>query len=115
MEKSMDKIIGKTEQVINVITKSDKYKTYLYLKNKLSSDEEIMNLIDGVKLLQKEIIKETSKGNDVHLLEQKINKNIELLNNNPMYVEFNYIQEDLNEMFQYVKNTIQDNINKILN
>ena len=114
MGKSMNKIIEKTDEIIDVIIKSDKYKKYIDLKNKMSQDKEIMTLIDEVKSLQKKIINETYKGNDVSLFEEKIIKNMELLNNYPIYVEFNYLQEDLNEMFQYMKNTIQDNINNIL-
>ena len=53
MEKSMNKIINKTDELIDEITQSDKYRNYLYLKNKMINDCEIMNLIDEVKNLQK--------------------------------------------------------------
>ena len=115
MEKSMNKIIHKTDELIEIIIKSEKYQKYIDLKSKMIQDKEIMNLIDDVKSLQKKIINEAYRGNDVSLLEEKINKNMDVLNSYPIYVEFNYLQEDLNEVFQYVKNTIQDSINSVLN
>ena len=115
MEKSMNKIIDKTEELVVTILKSDMYTKYIELKNKMCQNKEIMDIIDEIKSLQKKIINETYKGKDVSLFEEKISKNMELLNNCPIYVEFNYLQEDLNEMFQHIKNTIQSNINSILN
>ena len=113
MEKSMNKILQKTDEMVDVIKQNEKYKKYISIKQKISEDKDIMDLINEVKDLQKKIVNETYKGNDISSLQEKINKNMEILNSYPIYVEFNYLQEDLNEIFQHIKEKLQDNINKI--
>ena len=113
MEKSMNKILEKTDEIVDVIKQNKKYKKYISIKQKISEDKDIMDLINEVKDLQKKIVNETYKGNDIYSLQEKINKNMEILNSYPIYVEFNYLQEDLNEIFQYIKEKLQDNINKL--
>ena len=113
MGKSMNKIIDKVDELIEIIKNSVEYKKYLEMKLKIIENSEIMTLIDEVKCLQKKIINESYKGNEIFIYEKKLNDIIETLNSYPIYVEFNDLQEDLNEQFQYIKNTIQKNIDSI--
>lgn len=114
MAKYIDSILEKSDELISAIKDSKDYKRYINLKEIIRKDEEIMGLIDEVKTYQKMII----KLNDVEqtrLLEQKINEILEKLDTIPIYVEYNYLQTDLNEMFQIIKNTIEKCLYNITN
>lgn len=99
--------------LIITIKESDTYKRYIYLKEMMLEDTEIMNLIEKVKTLQKELIKSKTKGLDYKEIDDNINKTLSELNNIPTYVEYDYVQSELNDLLQNVKNTIESCINDI--
>ena len=111
----MNDILDSSDKLIEAIKNSDLYKRYIYLKEQMINDKEINVLIKEIKSLQKKIVIETNNGNDISIYEDEINKKIESLNNFPLYVEYDYVQKDLNEELQIIKNTIESCINDITN
>ncbi|MDD6879089.1 MAG: YlbF family regulator [bacterium] len=81
------------------------------MKERIVKDEDIMNLINEIKLFQKQIVR---NGNDSNL-EDKINDNLTKLNNYPIYVRFDELQKELNSLFQTIKFSIEDCVNDITN
>lgn len=115
MEKYMNNILKKTEELIDTIKKSNDYQEYLRIKQIIKNDKEIMELIDNVKSLQKRIVKEQIKNNDISNLEQQIEEKLKKLDSFPIYNEFNNLQYDINNCMQIIKNTIENHLNDITN
>lgn len=107
----MDNILNQVDELIELIKDNQKYIEYKNLKKKIQEDEEIMNLIKDIKKYQKEIVRNGQ--NDI--LENKISTNLEKLDNIPIYVRFNSLQVELNDMFQIIKTSIEKCINDITN
>lgn len=110
-----DKILNKTDEIIDIIRESDEYKKYLQVSNKLKNHDEIMNLINEIKSLQKEIVKDKSLNKDTTNIDNEINKKLNQLEEYPIYLEYIYLQEDLNNSIQLVKEGIENYINSITN
>lgn len=112
----MDNIIlSKVEEIVNIIKNSNEYKKYMEVSNKMKNNKEIMNLIDEVKSLQKKLVKEQSLGNDISLIDEEINKKLKQLEEHPIYLEYTYLQEDLDNSISLVKTSIEKYINNITN
>ncbi len=110
-----EEIIEKLDEIIALIKNSDEYQKYLELSSKTRSNEEIMQLIEQVKEIQKKIVKKEVLREDTSSLEKMNNDLLKQLNEIPLYQEFTYVQEDLNNTLQNVKKVIQDSINDRLN
>lgn len=115
MEKYMNDIIKKVDELINLIKESKEYKEYLNLKEILRKDEDITSLIEEIKKSQRNIVRLKQNGNSFEKEEETINKNLDLLNSFPIYVEFSYLQKELNDEFQIIKDLLESEINKITN
>ena len=114
MVKCINNILNKFEELIALIKNSSDYKKYKELEQIIKQDKEIMGLIDEIKDCQKQIVKFKIIGKDINNLENIIASNLEKLDNIPVYVEYNYLQSDFNEMFQIIKNTIEKCLNDII-
>ena len=104
-------VLEKMDDITKSIRESADYIKYLEISEQLKDNEEIMNTIEDVKSLQKKIVKEEHNGNNIELLEKEIEDKLRLLNSYPIYVEFTYLQDDLNNTFQDIKNIIEKYIN----
>lgn len=113
MVKYMNDILKKSEELIEVIKDSCEYNKYIELKSKMIQDEDIMRLINNVKCIQKEIVKRKSENKDISMLEKNIEKSLNKLNDIPLYVEYELVQQELNRLLQQIKNTIESCINDI--
>ena len=114
-ERYINNILDKFDELIDIIKNSSDYKKYKSLQEIMKNDKEIMNLIDEVKACQKQIVKLRISGDDITELESIISSNLEKLNNIPIYVEYSYLQADLNELFQIIKNTTEKCLEDITN
>ena len=110
-----DKILNKLDEIISYLKESDDYLKYNDLSNKIKKNKDVMDLIDGIKMIQKKIVKEESVGNNIASLEQDLSGMVTKLNEYPIYQEMNYLQEDLNNTFQDVKMIIEKYLNKKTN
>ena len=115
MVRYINNILVKFGELIDIIKNSSDYKKYKSLQEIMKNDKEIMHLIDEVKSCQKQIVKLKVSGDDITELETIISSNLEKLNNIPLYVEYSYLQADLNELFQIIKNTTEKCLEDITN
>jgi len=111
----MNDILKEVDCLVELIKCSDDYKRYLLLKDALHNNPEVMNLINEIKRLQKIIVKKKSKKENIIEEENQIETNLRILEDIPIYVEFNYLQKDLNTLFQEIKQNFEDCINRITN
>ena len=98
------------EEVINIIINSDDYKSCIQLKEKMSTNKEICELVDKIKVLQKKYVRE----NGEEVLEE-LKPLEERLNEIPIYVIYMQHLEKVNEMINYVKDELNDYFYKVLN
>lgn len=88
----------KLDKIIQFIMNSKPYIRVKELKLKMKKDSSLMDLISEVKLLQKKYIK---SGKDKEL-KSVLDKKIDILNKNRLYVEYNYYLEQVNKMIDLV-------------
>ena len=96
-------IIDKVKEIKKFIEDTTLYKNYLKSQELVRLDENLISLIDDIKKYQKEIIKHPNRKN---VLEEKINKNLGILNDNPTYLEYINFQDELNNMIVIFENKI---------
>jgi len=78
-------------------------------------NSDIMDKVSKVKAIQKEMVKLEAKNTDIYSLEKEINEIMLDLNSYPIYQEYTYLLEDLNNTFQEIKFIIEDYLNKKIN
>ena len=103
-----DNILKEIDNIVSFIKDSSEYKEYLLLKEKSEKNEKVKALISEIKTFQKEAVKRKINNLDFDELDQKINNNLDELNKIPLYVEFINIQEELNDMYQGIKNRLDE-------
>lgn len=106
----MVKLLNKAvEEVISVIQKSDDYQKCLELKEKMSQNKELMQLIENIKEAQKRYIKNGSQDKkEIQVLEEK-------LSNYPIYVLYQQHLEKVNSMISYVQDDLNEFFTQLLN
>ena len=102
------------DDLVSSIKDSDKYKRYILVRDKIKLDNDIMTRIKRVKSLQKEIVNLKYKNKDYRDKDIEIDNILKELNSYPIYVEYDYLVEDLNYEIKYIKDSIEDEINKIV-
>lgn len=98
------------DDVINTIINSDDYKSCIQLKEKMSTNKEICELVEKIKILQKKYVRESDEEvlAELKLLEERLNEI-------PIYVIYMQHLEKVNEMINYVKDELNDYFYKVLN
>ena len=81
----------------------------------LSGDGTIfLFLILDIKKCQKDIVNKQYRNEDITALEEKIKNDLDELNSYPIYLEYSYLQEDLNNLFQSIRGILENYINKVI-
>lgn len=104
-------VLSKIDEIVEYIEESDTYKRYKDIEKKLENDSDIMDNVNKVKSIQKEIVKLEFEKKDISNLEKEIEDILSILNTYPIYQEYIYLQEDLNNTFQSIKSIIETYIN----
>lgn len=100
MNKNND-VLLKVEEMINYIENTNDYKNYLLIKEKMSNDIEINNLLDEIKHLQKRL----ANNYNVKIKEELEEKN-KVLENIPLYREYLNTLDEINNTFNIVENSL---------
>jgi len=109
--KNKELVLTKLDELISLIKNTPNYKRYEELKNIMSNNSEIMNIIKDIKKIEQSIVKKEYNKLDYKKEEQKLLELKNKLNEYPIYLEYSYLQEDLNNDFQNIKKIIEDSIN----
>ncbi len=102
----------KTKAIVDYFKESFDYQRYLKIKEKMNRNNKIKVLVTEIKTLQKRIVNHPDLKDD---LEKEIDQRLEELKQIPLYNEFLSLQEELNENIDYVKNTLNNYFNNLLN
>lgn len=109
--KNKELVLTKLDELISLIKNTPNYKRYEELKNKMSNNKEIMDLIKSIKKIEQSIVKKEYNKEDIKEDEKELEKLKNKLKEYPNYLEYTYLQEDLNNDFQNIKKIIEDSIN----
>ena len=105
MNKEIDK---KIDEIINEINNSPLYKKYLDLQDKISHNEELMELINKVRVMQKDYLhKKVSK--------EKLDNLVNELNNHPLYREYSNTIYEINNIYGIIESNLNNYFNRIVN
>lgn len=116
MVKSLNsEILKKVDEIISYIEGSEAYVKYKDIESKMKKDVEIMDKVNKVKFLQKEMVKLEIEKKDITSLEKEVEEIMFSLNSYPIYQEYTYLLEDLNNIFQSIKSIIENYLNSKIN
>ena len=107
----MEKVYKSLEEVINEIKNSSEYKEVLDIKEKMNENEELVELIEKVKELQKKYVRTNFDSNIKEELDRVENK----LNDIPIYNIYLEKLELVNNKTNYVKDSLNDYFDNLLN
>ena len=107
----MEKVYKSLEEVINEIKNSSEYKEVLDIKEKMNENEELVELIEKVKELQKKYVRTNFDSNIKEELDRVENK----LNEIPIYNIYLEKLESVNNKINYVKDSLNDYFDNLLN
>lgn len=101
-------IENKIDEIINEIESSDDYKKYLFLREQLSNNKELSELINRVKVMQKDVVHKKRK-------QEELDKLMDELNSNPLYREYNNCLYEINNTYGIIESTLNNYFNSIMN
>ena len=86
------------EELFNSIENSDLYKRYIKMNDILSKDDDIKNILDEIKELEKEATYLENIGDDRYKdIDEEIKRKADILNNNYVYQEYLNSMNDFND------------------
>ena len=101
-------ILNKIDEIIHLIEESSEYQKYQKKKKEMQKNDELVKLINKVKVLQKDVVHHlTSK--------EELNKVMDELNNHPLYREYNNTLSELNNTYAIIENSINHYFQEKLN
>lgn len=107
----MEKLYKALDEVISCIEESEEYKMCLSLKEKMSTNEEIVSLVEEVKRLQKLYVKKEYDNN----IKKELDEVYKKLNEIPIYNIYLNNLEKVNEKIEFVKDNLNDYFYRLLN
>lgn len=107
----MEEYYKSLEEVISCISNSKEYKKCIELKEQMSNNSNITDLVKKIKDTQKKYIKSNYDSKIKNELDS-LNKQLEEI---PIYSIYSQNLEVVNEKIEYVKGYLNDYFNKLLN
>ena len=97
-----NEVITQIDTLINVIKENAIYKEYIELLSKVNNSNEIKELTNEIRKLNKELVLTPSIE-----LEEKLKTKEKELNEIPLYLEYKYKLEELNNILTIIKNKVE--------
>ena len=115
MEKHVKNVIlNKVHELDLLLKESPEYLRFQEVTKQMKNNNDVMNLIKKIKRIQKDIVNLEYRRQNVSLLEKELNTCLNELNEYPIYQEYSYLLEDLNNTFQSIKSILEEHINYIV-
>lgn len=105
-------IENKIDEIILYIKNTDSYKNYLKARDLLDSRSDLKDIIENIKKIQKDIIKNPNNKKD---LEKELNKNIKLLESDIVYDQYNMYLSEVNNMLAIFENKLNNYFSDVFN
>ena len=107
----MEKLYKSLNEVIDCIKESPEYKECIKIKEQMDSNEELVELINKVKELQKKYIRSNYDSN----IKKELDKYESKLKEIPIYNIYLTKLEEVNKKIDYVKDSLNDYFYKLFN
>ena len=107
----MEKLYKSLNEVIDCIKESHEYKDCIKIKEQMDSNEELVELINKVKELQKKYIRSNYDSN----IKKELDKYESKLKEIPIYNIYLTKLEEVNKKIDYVKDSLNDYFDQLLN
>lgn len=107
----MENVFNALDDVISCIEKSSVYQTCVSLQKQMQDNEKIMHLIDKVKKTQKKYIRSGYQES----IKEELDQYTKQLEEIPIYHIYQDSLEEVNEMIGYVKDTLNEYFEQLLN
>lgn len=107
----MEELNKAIDEVISCITESSEYKNCILLKKQMDSNEEIVELVDEIKKIQKDYIK-SNYNND---LKKELDSKVKKLESIPIYNIYLNNLDVVNSKIDLVKDELNDYFYKLFN
>ena len=99
---------NKIDEIIREIETSEVYQKYLSLQEKINNNKELMELINKVKIMQKDVIHKKCEQKD-------LDKLMDELNSHPLYREYNNTIYEINNIYGIIESRINNYFEEIIN
>ena len=101
-----EQIKNEVQALVQTIKQDKLYQTYLQLSEKMRQNDAIMELIDAIKKMQRQIVRGNLSKEEITVLEEAIKEKEKALESYPLYLDFIEVQKELDGLFQLIRNTI---------
>lgn len=101
-------IENKIDEIINEIESSPDYKKYLSLKEQIKNNKELMELINKVRVMQKDVLHKKKTKEDLENI-------VDELNNHPLYREYNNTLYEINNTYGIIESSLNNYFDNIVN
>ena len=102
-------VINEIDNLINVIKENNIYKEYISILEKINSNEEIKDLTNKIRIINKKLVRTPSIK-----LESELKDLESKLNDIPLYLDYKDKLNELNNLLLVVKNNIENYMKDIL-
>lgn len=102
-------VINKIDVLVDSIKNSKEYLEYTDILEKVNKNKEIKELVFEIKKINKELVLKPS-----NTLESLLKEKEDKLNSIPIYLEYKYKLNDLNNLLLVVKNKIDNFVNDLV-
>lgn len=109
----MEELTNKFDLVIAKLKEDPKYQNLLNIKEAISQNDELMSLIDELKTIQKNLANNEHLKEDTTNLEKLYQEKLNFLLEIPLYQEYSYLLEDLQEELDLITLRLEQELNKI--
>mgnify|MGYP000006409286 CR=1 FL=1 len=103
-------VLDEVSSLVRFVKEDELYQRYLRLIDKMKKNTSLMELIEMVKKVQRQAVLARERGDQALFLQQdqKEQELLSKLEEYPLYCEFREVQEELNDCFQMIKDTLDD-------
>ena len=98
----------KVDEIIQDIENSEVYQKYLSLKEEINNNKKLMELINKVRIMQKDVLHQRKDEKELNIL-------MDELNNHPLYREYNNTLYEINNTYGIIESSLNNYFNKLLN
>ena len=103
---------NKMEELFQAIKESKEYQSYLNIGSVIEKNDEINNLVNEIKKLQKKSVTLEYQHDDrYHEVDEIIEKKVKELNNNPIYQEYLRRMNEFNDILAESSHQIEEYVN----
>ncbi len=111
-KKNKELLLKKIDELIELVKNTDDYKRYMFLKEEMKKNNSLINLINDIKKEEQLRIKKEYNHENIEEISNKIDSLYKELLSYPIYQEYLYLQEDINNQLQDIRKILEDTFNK---